>query len=248
MSFDRWLNEAACTPLVGWDLSFLKGRCLETSPSWDLRSRIQEFLPRASAMLDMGTGGGEFLQSLGSLPADTIATEGYEPNVTVASRNLKPLGIPVVDVSTGPSLPFPDNRFDLVMNRHEAFEASEVARILKSKGCFITQQVGGQDMIGLNQLIQDEVQVAFANWEMAFVVDQLEASGFDVVNQMEEYPPIEFLDLGAVIHVLNMTPWQIEDFSVEKYRDRLYRIYEIIRQTGKLTVHSHRFFVEAIRR
>ncbi len=159
MSFDQWLNEAACTPLVGWDLSFLQGRCLETSPSWDFRSRIQALLPRASAMLDMGTGGGEFLQSLGSLPADTIATEGYEPNVTVASRNLRPLGIPVVDISTGPSLPFPDNRFDLVMNRHEAFEASDVARVLKSKGCFITQQVGGQDMIGLNQLIQDEVRL-----------------------------------------------------------------------------------------
>ena len=248
MSFDQWINEATCTPLVGWDLSFLKGRYLETPPSWDFRSRIQEFLPQASAMLDMGTGGGEFLQSLGSLPADTIATEGFEPNVAVASRNLKHSRISVVDVSTGPSLPFPDNRFDLVMNRHEAFEASAVARVLKPKGRFVTQQVGGQDMIGLNQLIQDEVNVSFAGWNKDFVVDQLEGSGFDVVNQMEEYPPVEFLDLAAVIHMLNITPWQIADFSVQRYRDRLYRIYEIIQQDGKLTVHSHRFFVEAVRR
>lgn len=41
-------------------------------------------------------------------------------------------------------LPFPDQSYDLVLDRHSAFNASEVARILVHDGTFLTQQVDGR--------------------------------------------------------------------------------------------------------
>lgn len=42
-------------------------------------------------------------------------------------------------------LPFEDNTFDIIINRHESFDINEVMRILKTNGIFITQQVGGKN-------------------------------------------------------------------------------------------------------
>ncbi len=41
---------------------------------------------------------------------------------------------------TSGDVPFRDACFDLVINRHEAFEAEEVARVLAAGGRFLTQQ------------------------------------------------------------------------------------------------------------
>ena len=69
----------------------------------------------------------------------------------VAAATLRPHGIPVVQVEGAPDndcqdgvrgrLPYADRAFDCVANRHESFLATEVFRILKPGGRFITQQV-----------------------------------------------------------------------------------------------------------
>ena len=46
-------------------------------------------------------------------------------------------------------MPFVDNTFSLLINRHEAYDAFEVARLLKPGGQFLTQQVDGQSMADL---------------------------------------------------------------------------------------------------
>ena len=38
-------------------------------------------------------------------------------------------------------LPFADNSFDLVLNRHDSYDVNEVRRVLKPGGYFITQDV-----------------------------------------------------------------------------------------------------------
>ena len=42
-----------------------------------------------------------------------------------------------------PALPFEDSSFSLVVSRHESYVASEVARVLRPGGLFLTQQLGG---------------------------------------------------------------------------------------------------------
>ncbi|HHV95300.1 MAG TPA: class I SAM-dependent methyltransferase [Clostridiaceae bacterium] len=119
----------------GWDFSYLEstGRMQEFPLRWNYRNKVKSRMSGISSLLDMGTGGGEFLSSLVPLPEYTCATEGYEPNIPVARKRLEPLGVKVYRVDDDEFLPFNDETFDLVINRHESYSAKEVKRILKNK-------------------------------------------------------------------------------------------------------------------
>ncbi len=126
----------------GWDFSGLPGRMREDASPWDFDAVCRAGIGRSRHLLDMGTGGGEqLLRFADVLPADTTATEGWAPNVPVATRNLESPGIPVVDWDADRQppvgMPFEDGRFDLVVNRHEAFGAPEVVRVLSPGGVFL---------------------------------------------------------------------------------------------------------------
>ena len=59
-------------------------------------------------------------------------------------------------------------------------------------------------------------------------------------NQVER-----FYDIGAIVYQLKAIPWQIPDFSVERYFEQLKSIHEKIRQDGYVDVFEHRFFIIA---
>lgn len=63
---------------------------------WDYRDLVLRRLSSARSVLDLGTGGGEFMSSLGPMPAIACATEGYHPNTGLALKNLRPRGVEVV--------------------------------------------------------------------------------------------------------------------------------------------------------
>ncbi|WP_442863859.1 methyltransferase domain-containing protein [Anaeromicrobium sp.] len=66
----------------------------------------------------MGTGGGEFLLSLNHPYEKTAVTEAWEPNVKLCKEKLLPLGICVRQAHEDNELPFEDNSFDMIINRH----------------------------------------------------------------------------------------------------------------------------------
>lgn len=105
----------------------------------------------------MGTGGGEFLLSLNHPPQNMSATESWPPNIKLCLEKLAPLGIRVFPVQEDAHLPIEDDSFDIVINRHESYDLHEVRRILKPGGMFITQQVGGDNCIGLMKHISLEM-------------------------------------------------------------------------------------------
>ncbi len=243
--FDQLIAEAEAASFAGWDFSWLEGRWIDSLPPWDYRQRVLAALPDAFALLDMGTGGGELLAALAPLPPDSWATENYAPNMPIARGRLEPLRVHIVTGVADDALPFPDGYFDLVINRHESFDAGEIRRILKPGGRFITQQVGGQDNLRLNELLQDEVAFEFIDWGLAVAVQQLAAAGLAVVEQLEAFPETRVSDIGAVVYYLRAIPWQIEGFTVERTRDKLHALHlQILRDQG-LTLHSHRFYIEA---
>ena len=151
--FLEWLRAEEAVPFKGWDFSHLQGRMIEEQLPWDYARIVLDALPAAEALLDMGTGGGEFLNDLRPLPPYTRATEGYAPNIRLARERLEPLGVKVYEVEDDTRLPFGDAEFDLVINRHESYEPAEVRRILHPGGRFVTQQVGGQNNTDLNALL-----------------------------------------------------------------------------------------------
>ncbi|MFF5083687.1 hypothetical protein ACFY36_42120 [Actinoplanes sp. NPDC000266] len=74
MEFERLVAEAAGVPLKGWDFGWVAGRVAGSDPSWSYPSLAGELVRGSTRLLDVDTGGGELLSSLGPLPAGTVAT------------------------------------------------------------------------------------------------------------------------------------------------------------------------------
>lgn len=245
---DQWIA-AALGPFAGWDFSLLTrtGRMAETPLPWSYGSIVLPPLWRSEALLDMGTGGGEALASLRPLPRRVVATEGYPPNVPVASARLEPLGVEVVPVGEGGHLPFPDGTFDLVLNRHEYYDPAEVRRVLSSGGHFITQQVDGQSETRLNDLFDVTYDAPWAEWRLASAAHDVAAAGLRVTDQREAEMETRFYDLGALIFYLGAVPWQIQDFDPLAHRAGLAAALDEIHQRGYLAVPGRRFLLSATR-
>jgi SAM-dependent methyltransferase len=244
--FEDQIQLALEQRLVGWDFSWLNQHSQEAPLPWDYRQLVVERLKNAASLLDLGTGGGEFLASLAPLPADTCATEGYAPNVRIARQRLEPFGVQVADMAAyGLKLPFEAKRFDLVIDRHEGVDLREVARVLKPGGRFLTQQVGGSNCFELNQWLQEKPETIYGDATLQREVEMAQRAGLRILQAHEAFPTLTFLDTAGVIFYLNAIPWQIEDFSVDAYREALFRLHQKIEEEGELIVHEHRYLLEA---
>lgn len=138
---EQWLFEEKYS-FKGWDFSHLNGRWDSDPLIWDYDSILKSKLKCTDKLLDMGTGGGEYLLSLKHPYEMTTVTEAYPPNIELCKNILSPLGIKVVQTYDDDKLSIDNDSLDVVINRHESFDLQEVNRVLKSEGYFITQQVG----------------------------------------------------------------------------------------------------------
>lgn len=243
--FDQLLSEAQELDFSGWDFSVIGERWMTAPLPWDYIDLVKARLPGVRSLLDLGTGGGEMLASLSPLPPETWATEGYAPNVPVAHQRLDPLGVQVVSEYADEALPFPDACLDLVINRHESFDARELLRVLKPGAHFVTQQVGGKDNFRLNELLQDEPAFEFSFWTLDYVTRLLQAAGFEILRAEEAYPENTFRDIAMVAFYLRIIAWQIDDFEVAAYYEKLHRLHQMIQRDGKLVTYCHRMIFEA---
>ncbi|MBE0688462.1 MAG: methyltransferase domain-containing protein [Anaerolineaceae bacterium] len=244
-SFEELIEEALEQEFSGWDFSWMQGRYYESEPFWNYSEMVQERMKGVTSMLDMGTGGGEFLAGLPDLPGITYATEGYPPNIPIAKQRLEPLGVKVVAVHDEHALSLPDAMFDLVINRHEYYDPAELMRILKPGGIFLTQQVGPRNCAQLNQYLDAPLDPELAHWKLAQETEALEEAGFSVLQCHEQILESNFYDIGAVVFYLKVIGWQIEGFSVEKFEPRLRNMHQLIEQQGAFYATEHRFLMEA---
>ncbi len=242
--FETLVDEAQRRSFSGWDFSYLAGRYLEEKPSWDYRALVLERMTGVQSMLDLGTGGGEFLSSLQPLPKETFATEAYPPNVPIARRRLEPLGAKLLKISVDNDLPFEDGFFDLVIDRHESFDAREVFRISKPGALFLTQQVGPQN----NKEITELFQVRNPSiWTLEIGLAELEKAGFRILQSRDELHRAAFSDVGALVYYLKAIPWEVPGFSIERNIAQLRNAHALIQAKGKFEVTNHRCLIEAIK-
>ncbi|QFT87506.1 Methyltransferase domain protein [Bacillus sp. THAF10] len=246
--FQAYVKETE-TSFSGWDFSHITetGRMANGLLSWSYGSIAKELMTGASAMLDMGTGGGELLSKLQPYPPTVCATEGYKPNYPIAKKRLEPLGVNVVEVAPDNKLPFANQHFDLIINKHEEYDPAEVRRVLKDGGTFLTQQVGGDDCQEINRLLGAPINEEYDHWKLEFAENQLMEHGFKLLLSKKEYPSQRFYDVGALIYYLKAIPWQIENFQVEDYIDQLYKIHCYIEKEGYLDIRQNRFILQAVK-
>jgi SAM-dependent methyltransferase len=199
-------------------------------------------------MLDLGTGGGELLESLAPLPSTVFATEGYPPNLDLARERLTPLGVRVL--SSGPDLriPLDDRAVDLVLDRHEEFSGPEVYRVLTPEGWFVTQQVGGRNLLELRQRFGSaETRPTNDVTGASALAAEIARSGLVVHDAQEAVYAGSFRDVGALVYFLRAAPWEVPGFSVTEMRGTLREIHEEIRRSGSFRVTTHRLLVLAQR-
>lgn len=243
--FQSLINNAKNAHFSGWEFSWLEGRMMQEEPPWDYRALVTDALSRANSLLDLGTGGGEFLASLAPLPPDTHATESYPPNQGLARERLSPLNVEVHATELDSLLPFTDNHFDLVISRHESYAPPEVWRILKPGGLFITQQVGGLDNLELNQALEDDPSITFSRWGLAAALTGLYETDFFIEKAEKAALISKFIDIGAVVYYLNAIPWQVEKFKIKTHYSQLIRLHNIIERQGEFIATTHRFLIIA---
>ncbi|MGW1377817.1 class I SAM-dependent methyltransferase [Streptomyces sp. NPDC002446] len=246
-SFEELVAEAAEVSVEGWDFSWLEGRATEERPSWRYQRAMSDRLARASAALDIQTGGGEVLAGAVKLPPVMVATESWPPNVAKATALLHPLGAVVVADADEPPLPFGDAAFDLVTSRHPVTVWwAEIARVLRPGGTYFSQQVGPASVFELVEyfLGPQPADVRRAR-HPEDACREAEEAGLQVVDLRAESLRTEFFDIGAVVYFLRKVVWMVPRFTVGRYRDRLRELDGLIRKEGPFVAHTTRFLIEA---
>ncbi|GAA4713092.1 hypothetical protein APR04_004270 [Promicromonospora umidemergens] len=216
----EWARNAPATPLTpaalftgGLTDAPVDDRLTIDAPGWDYPVLAREIVSSSrGAVLDIGTGNGDFFAGLGPLPKGSAATE-TGPAFLAARRRLEPLGVDVRRAEpswTGDVLlPFFDGQYSVVLSRFSTIEPNEVGRVLEPGGTFLTEQVDTRDGIVLNRALGVPL-----GWDpdavtVDVVSDGLVASGLEIVNATEYAGTRTFKDLSSVLWYLRMAAWQV---------------------------------------
>ncbi|MBQ8510037.1 MAG: class I SAM-dependent methyltransferase [Clostridia bacterium] len=241
----RWRAEERAAHIHGWDFSYIEGRYSEEALPWDYRAVILRQLRPEMKLLDIDTGGGEFLLSLNHPHRNISATEAYPPNAALCRETLLPLGIDFREADGGERLPFDDGTFDMVINRHGNFNAREIHRVLKDGGMFITQQVGAENDRELVELLLGKIPLPFPEQYLSVAARKFREAGFTIADERECFRPIRFYDIGALVWFARVIEWEFPNFSVDACMDSLLGAQWIQEKDGFVQGRIHRFLLAA---
>jgi SAM-dependent methyltransferase len=229
----------------GWDFSDLAAMVETEQPPWSYDDLAREALRASRAALDLGTGGGEWLLGVrDAWPSAMHATEGWPPNLPVATAALAAHGVEVraYDGEAGDPLPYDDASVDLVLARHEAYGEDEVRRVLRPGGRLLTQQVDGHEMDDLAGWFGGGAP--YPEVTLAALARRALAAGL-VVDRAEDWSGvIRFADVTAMLGYLSRMPWQLpEAFTVDAHADTLLALH----RAGPVVATVRRFLLDARR-
>jgi SAM-dependent methyltransferase len=242
---NKWKREEQ-QQFLGWDFSYLGARLREGQTPWSYSSRAAELMRNASSVIDLGTGGGEqLLQLYEHWPDNVVATEDYPLYFRLATKRLSPYGARVVDakLTDYAPMPFTDGEFDLVLNRHSAFNSGEVARILAPGGVFLTQQIHGlwaHDLLAVFGVKPRWPSASFEWYE-----PKLKEAGLIITHAQEWTGQVAFTDVGAIVYYLKAVPWLVAGFSVDTHLEGLLKLQRMLEGGASLVFSARKYIIEA---
>lgn len=138
----------------GWDFSRIRVR--KGPERWIYEDVVRNCVPRGTRVADIGTGGGERLLGLAPHFDHAIGIDLDPEMVDTAYHNLsshRAQNRPEISVEfmvgSADETDLPECSFDAVLNRHSVVIPTEVDRILRPGGVFVTQQVGRRNLTKL---------------------------------------------------------------------------------------------------
>lgn len=244
---DEWLAEERAAHIHGWDFSRIDGKFDEERDlPWNYENLIKQHLSPDVKLLDIDTGGGEFLLSLNHPPYNLSATENYPPNIKLCENKLLPLGVDFRKANGFENLRFEDEKFHMVINRHGSFNEHEIWRVLKPQGIFITEQVGADnDRELVSLLLSPPPSPPFPNQRLNFIKNDFLQAGFKIIDAQEVFRPIKFWSVGALVWFARIIQWEFPGFSVEKCLDNLFNAQKLLEKNGVIEGKIHRILLIA---
>ena len=143
-------------------------------------------------------------------------------------------------------MPFVDDEFDLVLNRHSGLNCSEVARILIPGGTFLTQQIHG--LWAHNLLAVFDVTPQWPESTPEYYVPGLESAGLTIVDVQDWSGELAFTDVGAIVYYLKAFPWLVPGFSIESHSKHLLKLQTTLDAGGRLVFAAKKYLIEAYKR
>jgi SAM-dependent methyltransferase len=226
----------------GWDFSTVHD---DHDPyPWEYHEVARRYLTQLQRVLDIGTGGGERFLQLAEYFGSGIGIDADPEMVDVAQHNtpdnvncrVKFLAMDAAE------LEFPDESFDVVLNRHAPAYADEIARVLRPGGYFVTQQVGARNTANICALFGcgpggeygEEPDQTVTAWSDAF-----QARGFAVRCRGEYDVPYYFLDTESLLFWLKAIPIP-HDFDLDRHWPQVDHILTEFHTPRGIATNEHR--------
>ena len=228
----------------GWSHDHLAILRLDPAPPWDYEALARAEVSNAERVLDLGTGGGEVLSRvIGGTSARCIATEEWVVNAPVARDRLAPMGVDVVRCDSL-RLPLRRATFDLVLDRHEALDPAEVARVLRPGGSVITQQVGPDNWPELRMFFPRKTHFGdhFSAYQRGFI-----EAGLTIDDARWHEERVAYPELGDVVYLLLVAPWDVPDFDPAAEIDALLALEDALRDDRGIVLTETRYLIRAHR-
>jgi SAM-dependent methyltransferase len=191
----------AVDDVEGWD--FRGAEPVPETEPWDWDLQVRAHVDAASRVLDIGTGGGEVFREFADAFAAGLGIDRNEGRIDVARRNVRQdnLRFAVMD---GTSLAVHDQSIDVVLARCADYDPSEVYRVLRPGGYFLTLQMADHDTQNLFDAFGWGSYGTF--WRAMF--------------ESRDMPYRTSLDAASEFHDLGCAEIRYEDFDVpQHFRD-----------------------------
>jgi SAM-dependent methyltransferase len=211
--------------LHGWDFS--STRTDRDPVLWDYEEVVLRYLRPTSRVLDIGTGGGEKFNRFVPHTGVSVAIDHSRKMIAAARETLQPFAHNTsLALMDSRALAFVDGWFDLVLDRHAGSDAGQVARVLRSGGIFITQQVGGRNMQAVFDAFDWGSNGAF--WEaesrrrgetpagVDYLIDGFQRAGCRILARAEYDVPWYIQDVESLIFCLK-APFFPESFDPDRH-------------------------------
>ncbi|WP_223632677.1 class I SAM-dependent methyltransferase [Planococcus sp. 4-30] len=230
----------------GWDFSQLQVSVNGTG--WQFNDEVIKRCNKTKILLDIGTGGGENLLALAPTVLLAVGIDSSNGMIDSAKENLKKMKLANLRFvkMDSENLFFPPDFFDVVTSRHAPFDSNEVARVLKSGGVFLTQQVSEDDKLNIKNTFGRGQSFGDADGALKRkYMKELKAAGFSVV-QAFDYDAKEYYQRPEdLLFLLQHTPI-IPDFGKKMKDLRLFDEFIKNNQTAKgICTNAKRFLLIA---
>ncbi|RPH60056.1 MAG: class I SAM-dependent methyltransferase [Chloroflexi bacterium] len=227
--------------LDGWDFSRVH---MERAPApWEYVDVVRTYLKPTDRVLDIGTGGGEIFLSLAPYFREGIGVDQNPAMIATARRNKSAKSIDNVSlkIMEASDLQFDAEEFDIVLLRHLRVYASEIVRVLRPGGYFITQTVGQRSSFNILDAFGWTPASFGPDWwqPVTELADRFRAHGCHIIAQAEYDLPCWFKDIQSFMFWLMAVPWP-ETIELDKNWQNINRILETCQTEQGIKTNEHR--------